>query len=72
VTGERRDQALAIREAIEAACGIRDLQVIVAGPMVTLTGTATDETTCEHAAAIARQLAPEALGVINHLVVDKQ
>jgi hypothetical protein len=68
----QRASALAIRDAILTACSIRDLQVRIAGSMITLTGSALDETTCEHAAAIARRLAPEALGVINRLVVDEQ
>ncbi len=59
----------AIHDAIEVACRIADLRVLIAGPLVTLTGTAPDETTCEHAAAIAKRLAPDALGVINHLAV---
>jgi hypothetical protein len=63
------DLAVEIREAIEVACRIADLRVLIAGPLITLTGTAADETTCEHAAAIAKRLAPDALGVINHLAV---
>jgi hypothetical protein len=68
----QRATALAIHDAIAAACQIRDLQVRVAGSFITLTGSALDETTCEHAAAIARRLAPDVHGVINRLVVDER
>ncbi len=64
-----RELAAAIQAEIEVACAIEDLKVAITGTLVTLTGTAPDETTCEHAAAIAKQCVPELSGVINHLVV---
>ena len=69
---QRRDAVLAVHDAIQAACRIVDLDVEVDGAIITLSGTAPDEATCEHAATIASHVWPEVLfGVINRLTVRK-
>lgn len=64
-----RAKALAIQDAIEAAGGVTDLRVLVAGKTITLTGSATNEVAAEHAVAIAMRLDGEDCTIINQIVI---